>query len=349
MAERPTLMSAAVMTAPGMVELRSFPKPTLTPEHVVVRVRACAICTWEQRVFAGQQEAPFPVVGGHELSGDVEAVGEGVTHLALGDQVVMLEPSCGQCEWCRRGLDNFCKCRPDKMEYHGIMGPWGFSEYVSLHLSAALPLLKRIPHEVAVFAEPLACAVHAMRLARVDARDTVVIIGGGTMGLLNLLVARQSGARVILSELRPERLRKGRQLGATDLADASEGETIEQIMSLTGDRGADVVIVAVGAQAANDQAIRMIAPSGRIVLFASAHPAHPLQIDPNDMHRREYQLLGAVSKTYQDAQIATRLLAHGVIDPRPLIDRIVPLSEARAAMKRAIAPDSYRVILELGR
>jgi len=174
----------------------------------------------------------------------------------------------------------------------------------------------------------------------------VVIIGGGPMGMLNLLVAKKYGARTILSELLLQRLEKGRQIGADELIDASKTDPVGRVFELTNGKGADVVIVAVGLEAANEQALKMIAPYGRIVLFSSAHPAKPLVLDPNDIHRREYRIIGAVSKTQVDALISSRMLSYNLIDPSPLIDTVKPMTEMTSAMQRAVEPDSYRVIIE---
>jgi threonine dehydrogenase-like Zn-dependent dehydrogenase len=341
------MMLAAVMTAPGQMELREFPRPEVKPEYILVRILACAICTWEQRVFAGVQKATFPLVGGHEIVGEIEAVGEGVpSFFKVGDQVSMLETYCGKCEWCRRGLPNLCSERPGSNVYMDISGSWGFGQYINLHASAVHSFLRRVANTAAVFFEPLSCAVHAARLAEISLAEDVVIIGGGTMGLLNLLVARQCGGRVMLSEFLEQRLETGRLLGANELVDASRDDPIARVLELTNGKGADVVIVAAGLEKANEQAIKMVAKCGRIVLFSSAHPAKPVLVDPNDIHRREYRLIGAVSKDQEDAQISSRMLAYGLVDPSPLVDAVKPMTDIVAAMKRAVRPDSYRVIVE---
>ena len=164
------MMLAAVITGPKQIEVRSVPKPLRKPEHVLVRITACAICTFEQRVYTGQQKIPYPIVGGHEIVGEIEALPEGgSSNLEVGDQVSMIEPSCGYCEWCRQGVDTFCMQRPGKMEYQGIIGPWGFSQYVNLHVSAVHRFPRRVPDELGVFFEPLACAVHGARKAQTRA------------------------------------------------------------------------------------------------------------------------------------------------------------------------------------
>ena len=340
-------MLAAVMTGPGQMELREFPKPKVKPEYILVRIQACAICTWEQRVFAGLQKASFPLVGGHEIVGEIEAIGDGVpSFFKVGDQVSMLETYCGKCEWCRRGLPNLCSERPGKYEYMNISGSWGFSQYVNLHSSAVHRFVRRISNPTAVFFEPLACAIHAARQVEISLAEDVVIIGGGPMGMLNLIVAKKCGARVILNELIGQRLEKGRLLGADELVDASKTDAVSRVMELTNGKGADVVIAAVGLESVNEQALKMVAPYGRIVLFSSAHPAKPILIDPNDIHRREYRVFGIVSKTQEDALISSRMLGYGLVDPSPLIDSVKPMTEIISAMHRAVEPDSYRVIIE---
>ncbi len=340
-------MIAAVMVAPGQLELREFPKPQVKPEYILIRIDACAICTWEQRVFSGLQKATFPLVGGHEIVGEIEAIGDGVPPIfKIGDQVSMLEPYCGKCDWCRQGLTNQCSARPGTFEYMNIGGSWGFSQYISVHATAVHRFPQRIANTLAVFFEPLACAIHAIREAKVGPAQDVVVIGGGPMGMLNLLAAKKFGARTILSELLLQRLEKGRQLGADELIDASAADPVGRVSEITNGKGADVVIIAVGLESANEQALKMIAPHGRIVLFSSAHPAKPMILDPNDIHRREYQIIGAVSKTQEDALISARMLSYNLIDPSPLVDTVRPMTDIVSAMQRAVSPDSYRVIVE---
>ncbi len=335
-------MKVAVLSAPGTVGLQEVAPPRPGPGQVLVRMLACALCTYEQRAYLGVQAVRVPFVGGHEMVGVVERV-EGEADLAPGDLVAIGPDYCGRCAYCRSGETARCHRTFGMQYYPGLHGPMGLSEYVAVDAHRVFRFTQPLPVEEAVFAEPLSCAIHAARRARLGLGDDVAIIGAGVMGLLNLLVACRLGSRVFVSDLRPERLEKARQLGADVVAGADDA--VAAVRRWTDGGGADVVIVAVGSGAVNRQAVEMLRPLGRLVLFASAHPPEPLTLDPNLIHGRELAVLGSVSKNVDDFQTAVKLLAHRTVDVRPLVHAVMPLDEIRRAFALAARPDTYRVVV----
>lgn len=341
-------MRVAAITAPHEIEIRELPTPEVGPHQVLVRVNACALCTFEQRVYQGIQHAKLPFVGGHEYAGVVAAVGAGVAQtLAPGDQIVIGPDHCGECEFCRRGETARCPFAFGRQYYPGLYGPMGLADHRLVDSRLVYKLPRPTPIEEAVLVEPLSCAVHALRRARVGLGDDVVIIGAGPMGMLNLLVALRCGARVFVSDLNPARLGKAAELGAQVVLDPRKDDPVSVVRAETDGRGADVVIAAVGSGAVNEQAVALLGPLGRLVLFASAHPSTPLAVDPNLVHGREWAIVGSVSKNLGDFSAAIKLISHRVIDVRPLIDELVPLAEIRRAFERSIDPETYRVVVTM--
>jgi L-iditol 2-dehydrogenase len=312
---------------------------------VLVRVRATALCTWEQRTYAGVQDIKTPFVGGHETSGVVAAIGEGVASVRVEERVALGPVACDECHYCRRGFPARCENNLGRFALDGAWGPWGLAEFKLAPARAAFRVPDHLSFDEASLCEPISCVVHSVRALQPELGDDVVIIGAGPMGLLNLLVLKQRGVRVIVCELDAARRDKAKALGADVVLNPAVGGFVEQVQALTEGRGADAVVAAVGSQAADALAFEMVARTGKVVLFASAHPSAPLGVDHNFVHKNEVDVLGVEGKSVQDFAIAVRLLARRLIDVRPLIDRRVPLTELQTAFELAIRPDTYRIVV----
>lgn len=342
----PRTMQIGAMTAPGAIEYRSVDVPEPRPGEALVRLRATAICTWEQRTYSGVQHNTFPFIGGHENAGDVVAIGPGgANELRVGDRVAIGPSSCGRCHWCLTGQDRACvQHYAGAVKYGEAWGPGGFAEY-KIHPANGLFSIGDAPYDVASLAEPLSCALHTARLLDVRVAQEVVVIGAGVMGLLNVLALKKHGARVIVSEIDADRLAKARELGADETIDASATDPIARVRELTDGRGAEVVIAAIGHQKANDQGMAMVSERGRFVLFAASHPEPEFGFKPNPMHNRETGVVGVVSKDKQDFYAAVRLIRHGGVDLRPLVEGSYPFARLGDALDHAVRPGTYRIIV----
>jgi len=338
-------MRAGVLLAPGALELREFTLPRPGSGQVLVRIRATALCTWEQRTYQGIQDVKTPFVGGHETSGVVAAAGEGVALLDVGDHVTLGPIACDECYYCRRGFASRCENYLGRFSLDGAWGPWGLAEYKLVPARAAFRIPSDLSFEEASLAEPISCVVHSVRALQPELGDDVVVIGAGPMGVLNLLVLKRRGARVLVCELDAERREKARSLGADMVFDPVDGDFPSQVRAHTNGRGADAVVAAVGSARVDELAFEMVGKTGKVVLFASAHPSPPLHVDHNLIHKNEVDVLGVESKSIQDFAIAVRLLSNRLIDVRPLIDRRVPLADLQTAFELAIRPDTYRVVV----
>jgi L-iditol 2-dehydrogenase len=343
--EVPATMRAGVLVAPRTVLVRSFEVPRPARGEVLVRIRSTALCTWEQRTYQGIQDIKTPFVGGHESAGMVAAVGEGVRLLAPGDRVTLGPVACDECYFCRRGFPARCEQWLGRFELDGTWGPWGLAEYKIVAARAAFKIPPELSFDEAALAEPVSCVVHSVRALRPELGDDVVVIGAGPMGLLNVLVLVARGARVIVCELDGARREKARLLGAHVVLDPGAGDVVQAVKELTGGRGADAVVAAVGSARVNELAFTLVSKTGKVVLFASAHPSAPLGVDHNVIHKGEVDVLGVEGKDVQDFRIAVKLLSDRLIDVRPLIDERVPLAELERAFQLAIRPDTYRVIV----
>jgi L-iditol 2-dehydrogenase len=172
-------MQAGVLVAPRTLELRSFAVPEPRRGEVLVRVRATALCTWEQRTYQGIQDIKTPFVGGHETAGVVAAVGDGVRLVSPGDRVTLGPVACDECYYCRRGVPARCEQFVARFELDGTWGPWGLAEYKIVPARAAFKVPTSLSFEEAALAEPVSCVIHSVRALQPELADDVVVIGAG--------------------------------------------------------------------------------------------------------------------------------------------------------------------------
>jgi len=348
--------TVAVFSGPGQIEFREIARPTPRPNQVLVKIKACAICTVERRAWTGTRVPRLGevFVGGHEASGEVVAVGDAVTQgFKCGDRVVMgVGSDCGACYYCRRGANQRCEhfhslYSQYYSQYEDLPGLWGFGQYRVVNENELFKAPGDVTYEHLSLAEPLACVVHSMRKLDIEIGDDVVIIGCGAMGLLNLMVAKLRGARTIVSETDPLRVQKALDAGANAAVNAGEQDPVERVKALTEGRGANYVIAAFGSGKVNEQALQMLDKGGRLMLFAAAYPSTPLDLDPNLVHQKELCILGTTGKDPDDLRIAARLLSLGIVDVTPVIEAVMPFEDIEKALDLAVAPGSFRGVLRM--
>ncbi len=337
----------AVFVGPHRIRFDELPIPTPGPRQALVRVRACALCTWEQRSYTGEEHF-YPLASGHEVAGELVALGEQVyTAARPGERVVAaVLTRCGYCESCRRGMDNICDNARRDFRGADVAGPAGLAEYVLIEDYQLYHAPGDVPFEELCLAEPLACVIHSVRRARVERGDTVVVAGAGVMGLLHLMLLTQAGARVLVSEPNPRRAAFARTLGAAAVINPADGDFVGQVRSLTGGRGAEVVFCAVSVAEAVEQAVEAVSKGGRVQVFASIHPrGSKISVDPNLFHSKEIVLTGTMSQTKEDMRQAVRLLCDRTIEVRPLVSLVLPLDRLEEGLQAALRDDTYRVVI----
>ncbi len=338
-------MARAILTAPRQFKLQDVPVPTPAADQVLVKVHSCALCTFEQRIYSGE-EPIYPFAGGHEVSGTVVDKGKLVFGLAPGDHVTLSGlVRCGQCESCRRGYDNICENQYAVRDPQG--GPAGLGEYVLRSGADCFKVSPEVSLEHAALAEPLACVLRSVKRANLQSREKVVIIGAGIMGLLHLQLARRANAVVIVSEPDAGRREKAVALGADHVFNPLEQNYVETVKGLTGGRGSDVAFICVAQTATIEPAIVASANDGRVLCYSSFFPkGKKIEVDPNIFHKKEVVLSGTMSQTRQDYFEAAELISLQCLDFRPLISATYPLKELETAFQMALTPGSYRVIVQ---
>ena len=344
-------MKQGVLVAPETVEIQTVNVPSPGPREVLVRVRSCAICTWEQRTYTGVDPRFYPLIGGHEIGGVVEEIGtEVLNNIEVGDHVAVAGLlRCGQCYSCRRGYNNLCDNLFSLRRKEGEpWGPGGFGDYLVALDYQVYRVDKSLTFQEVALAEPLACVLRSIKRANIQPADTVVIVGGGIMGLLHLLLVSGRGATTIVSELDEKRRAKALSLGADHVVNPETSHFVNHVRELTSGRGAEKTFMAVGAPKALEDALEATAKNGQVQVYASIHPRDStITVNPNLFHDREITLTGTVSQTREDFHQSAELLSHRLIDVSPLITMQYPLDELEQALKAATRTDTYRVTVDM--
>ncbi|MBN1260122.1 MAG: zinc-binding dehydrogenase [Anaerolineae bacterium] len=339
----------AVFVGPKQIRFDDVPVPHPGPRQVVVKVKACALCTWEQRMYTGEEHF-YPLAGGHEVAGELVEVGTQVyTDAKIGDRV-MAGPltRCGYCESCRRGLDNICDNSFKRFRDTDVPGPAGLAEYILLEDYQLYKAGNDVSFEEISLSEPVACVMRSIRQANLQRGDDVVILGAGIMGLLHVTLAKMASTRVIVSEPNPERAAFARKMGADDIIDPLNEDFVERVKALTGGRGANHLFTAVSIASAVEQAVAAAAKGGRIAVYASIHPKPAkITIDPNPFHGKEITLTGTMSQDKEDVRQAVKMISAGLIDLKPFISLTLPLEKLEEGLQAALRPDTYRVIMTM--
>lgn len=312
-------MKAAVFYGAGDLRIEERERPTVGEGEVLLEVLACGICGTDRHIYHGQFDARPPVVPGHEYTGRIVELGEGVEDLDVGDRVAV-DPNihCGICRFCRRGDIHFC----ENLCALGVDVDGGFAELALVPRKQCHLLPLSVSSLEGALTEPLACCVHGIDLAEVGMGDRVAVIGGGLIGQMLAQLARLHGAgHLALSDPIAARREMALSLGADAVIDPTASDPLGEIPF---GKGADVVIEAVGSAKTAAQAIDWAAPGGTIVWFGVAPPGDTVGVEPNLLFRKELTIKGSLINPHTHGR-ALSLLASGQVNVKPLITRTIGL------------------------
>lgn len=343
------VMRRVVIAGPKQVEIEEVALRQPGPTEVLVRVRASALCTFEQRAYLGNDVRFYPLLGGHELAGIVEAIGTDVVNVDVSDKVAISAiDRCGNCYSCRRGYgcENVWFKKPKAERPKGPLGPAGLAthkiaeEYQIYKLHPDTDLVQ------AALTEPLACVLRSIKRAQIQPGETVVIVGGGVMGILHVMLAKGHGANVIVSEPDAKRRDAALTFGATHTIDPTAGDFAEQVRALTGGRGADVIVIAATPRTVVEESVAALDHGGRLLVYSRIYPkGEPISVDPNVFHDKEIMLTGTISQSREDFQQAAEMIGTGAIDLMPVISATYPIDDITSAFESAVDLSSYRILV----
>lgn len=350
----PTTMLAAVYRGVNDVRLETVPVPKIGPGDLLVRVHTCGICGTDlKKIATGSHSAPR--IFGHETSGVIAAVGEGAGDFKVGERVVIFHHiPCGECFYCRH--KTFAQCETYKKV--GCTAGFepsggGFAEYVRVMdwivRRGAVRIPDHVSFEQACFVEPVNTCMKGIENLRLQAGETVLVIGQGPIGIILSALAQRARATVITSDLYPQRLTISKTNGLGNVIDASRVDTVEVTRKLTEGRGADVAILAVGGNGLIRTAMDAVRPGGRVLLFAQTARSE-VTIDPASVCVDEKTLLGSYSASVELQEDAVRFVMHREMDLERLISHRFSLSSSVEALNLAAhpQPDSMKIVIQPG-
>ena len=350
----PATMSAAVYRGVNDVRLETVPVPKIGAGELLVRVHTCGICGTDlKKISTGSHSAPR--IFGHETSGVVVDVGQGIRDFAIGDRVVAFHHiPCGDCFYCRHKV--FAQCPVYKRV--GCTAGFepsggGFAEYVRVMDWIVRGGVVRIPDaisfEQACFIEPVNTCMKGIATLCLQPDELVLVIGQGPIGIMLGVLAQRAGAKVITSDLFPERLTIAKEFGLGENIDASGGDAVAQIRDLTEGRGADAVILAVGGNGLIRTAMDAARAGGRVLLFAQTVHGEAA-FDPAAVCVDEKTLLGSYSASVDLQEESVQFVFNREMDLERLITHRFPLQQSVEALRVAAhpKPDSLKVIVQPG-
>jgi L-iditol 2-dehydrogenase len=352
----PATMRAVVYRGVNDMRVETVPVPKIGPGELLIKVATCGICGTDlKKIHTGSHSAPR--IFGHEMSGTIVEAGEGVTQYAEGERVVVHHHvPCGECYYCRKQTPTQCPLYKRVGVTAGFEpSGGGFAEYIRVmdwivdgHGVVKIP--DGVPFEQAAFVEPVNTVLKGVKLLNLAADDTVLVIGQGPIGLMHAALARRTGARVLTSDLYPERHAIAARFGLNDPIDAGRENVVERVFEETDGRGADAVVLAVGGNALIKTAMDAVRSGGRVMLFAQTQHGEAT-IDPGAVCMDEKTLMGSYSSSFDILEEVTDLVFGGYrngFDLTQLISHRFPLEQAGEAIEVASHPkaDSMKIMLE---
>ena len=342
-------MLATMFYGPMDIRLEQRPVPEPATGEVIVQVAAATTCGTDVKTYRRGHPLLFPRTPagfGHEVAGVIAAVGTGVHHFHEGDAVVVANSApCRSCFYCRRGRESLCE---NLLFLNGA-----YAEYLAVPERIVHYNLYRIPagtsFVAAALTEPLACALHGIDASEISAGDTIVILGAGPLGLLLIALAKLHGARVLVTGRGEERLTLARHFGADiviDVAALSFQQQLETIRNKTdGQRGADIVIEAIGTPETWELALGMVRPGGLVNYFGGCPSGTQVSLETRPVHYGELTIKGVFHHTPTYFAQALDLIVSGQIDVEALITAHVPLASTIEVFHRLLQKQGVKYAL----
>jgi 2-desacetyl-2-hydroxyethyl bacteriochlorophyllide A dehydrogenase len=316
-------MLAAVFKGNKNIELCDYPVRVLEKKELLVKVAYCGVCGTDRHIYEGKAPSSIPVILGHEYAGIIADKSDLDSGFKIGDKVA-IDPNiyCGYCDYCKRGKINFC----ENHQALGVTLNGGFAEYSIVPIKQAYLVPDDTDLSLASFAEPLSCCLRGIEIAGIKPGNTVIIIGGGTIGLMMIQLVRNAGAaKIILVEPEMNKRILGLQLGADYVFSSAEDNLNSKIQDLTKAQ-IDIIIECVGKRETVEYAVEIAGKGSRIVIFGLAPSDHKVTFNLQYLFKKEIMILNSFLNPYTFRD-AVSLLAAGRVIVRDLISDKVELKD----------------------
>ncbi|MCX6056195.1 MAG: alcohol dehydrogenase catalytic domain-containing protein [Chloroflexi bacterium] len=326
------MMKAAVFEAIKKITIKEIPVPEIGSSEVLIKIKNTGICGTDWSIYNGWYSADkLPMVAGHEFSGVITEVGKNVKRLREGDRVTAdINMSCGTCYYCMHGDKLLC----DSFTQLGIHTDGAFAEYVKAPAAQVHILPDNLSFEEGAFIEPVSCVIHAAKALDAKLGGSFVVIGDGLGTLHARMAVLRALAPVIVFGTNRKRLQIAKEVMGADYVYHIDdiADPVAEVKRLTGGRGADYAIEAVGSMKTYEQAFAMLRRGGKLSAFGIAGEVEEMKIRPFDWVLGEKQITGSCAGVGQDWPDAMTLISSGRIDPKPLFSMKVPLEDLEWAL-----------------
>ncbi|MDO4156936.1 MAG: zinc-dependent alcohol dehydrogenase family protein [Oscillospiraceae bacterium] len=319
-------MKSAVFYGKHDLRVEESAMPKVGAEDVLIQVKACGICGTDVHIYEGDKgaaEVTPPTILGHEFSGVVAKIGANVTGVKVGDRVC-IDPNCycGKCDFCRNGIAHYCT---DMIGY-GTTVNGGFAEYCSVNQRQVYKLGDNTTFEQGAMTEPVACCLHGMDMCNIQPGSSVVVIGGGMIGLLMLQLARLAGAaRTALLEPVESKREVAKKLGADVCIDPIH-ENVKAVLAANGMNWVNTVIECVGRTSTIEQAIDIVGNKGTVMMFGLTKPDDTISLKPFEVFQKEIELKASFINPYTQKR-ALELIDSGRLDVSSMVYAVAGLDE----------------------
>ena len=334
-------MKAAVIYKPGDIQVIEKEVPAPKENEVLIKIKACGVCGTDHSLYTGGFPANYPVVIGHEFSGEIVDIGTDVKTLKIGDRVTV-DPNrvCRRCEYCRMGKEHLCL----NLSSMGVHIDGADAEYCVMVETNVYKIPDSVSYEAAAFTEPLACAVHGLQMGRVQHGDTVLILGAGGMGnLLTQLCALAGAARVIVSEPIAHRREIALENGATHVIDPLNQDVDKELRKLRP-IGADVIFEAAGNLNVQARSVYYSRKGGTICWFGCSPEDGTIEVNPFYINDAELSIYGSFNNPFCTAR-AVDLLGSGKVRVDNLISHRIGLNDYLSVFDIFGGPDTLKLMV----
>ena len=337
-----THMMAAVLYGREHLQVQEVAVPAIDSGDVLVRVRTALTCGTDVKVYRRGYHARMiepPALFGHELAGDIVAVGEDVRGFHIGQRVVAANSApCGKCFYCRKNLENLCE---DLLFNNGA-----YAEYIRIPSRIVqrnfYEIAPHVSYQDAALVEPLACVLRGLEETGLRAGDTVGIIGLGPIGLMFVRLAKVYGARVIAIGRRPTQLERASYMGADELlTNTDDVDLTPTVRNLTSGRGVDIAIEAVGRPESWEMAVRILRRGGTVNFFGGCPSDSRIALDTSLLHYSEISCKASFHHTPSHIRRALALVTDGEITSADFVNRVEPLSNLQEVMRHLMSHNGH--------
>jgi threonine dehydrogenase-like Zn-dependent dehydrogenase len=335
-------MKALVIHAPHKASVETVPYPVPGPGEVTIKVHNCGVCGTDYHIFEGVFLSPYPIIPGHEFSGVIAEVGEGITEFAVGDRVTA-DPTlyCGKCEYCLTNRVNHCK----NWSALGNTTAGSMAEYVKVPAKNVIKMPDSMSFAQGAFVEPVACVVHGMNRLQLQVGDRVVLFGAGAMGLqLVQAIAHAGASELVVVDVSKDKLEMALNMGATRGVLAVEAPTV---LKADYPDGFDVVVDVTGLPKVIEQEFDYMGPTAKFLQFGVAPQVSSINLNPFKLYHKDWTLLGsmAINNTFIPA---FRWVKEGRIDVLPIISHTLSLEEVPDLLAKPKTPDMLKAQIVIG-